>query len=136
ENWRSQVRQKGSNSIILDAYNANPSFMDAAIENLLAMRRERKILILGDMFDLGDESERAHRLLATTIHRHGFREVYLCGNLMAVAAEEIPQALYFPNKADLIRALQSTEIDNAVILIKASRGIGLEEVVEYIGQAS
>ena len=136
ENMRSQVVQKGSNTIILDAYNANPSSMHAAIENLLAMRGERKILILGDMFELGDESEREHRLLATTINRHGFREVYLCGNLMAVAAEEIPQAHYFPNKADLIRALQSTEIDNAVILIKASRGIGLEEVVEYIGQAS
>src|SRR5690606_19261390 len=86
ENMRSQVVQKGSNTIILDAYNANPSSMQAAIENLLAMPGDRKILILGDMFELGDESEREHRHLASLIRQHGFREVYLCGALMAVAA--------------------------------------------------
>jgi len=136
ENMRSQVVKKGSNTIILDAYNANPSSMQAAIENLVAMEGARKILILGDMFELGDESEREHRLLASLIEKHGFREVYLCGSLMADAAEEIAYAQHFTNKADLINALKSTEINDAVILIKASRGIGLEEVVEYIGQAS
>jgi UDP-N-acetylmuramoyl-tripeptide--D-alanyl-D-alanine ligase len=136
ENMRSQVVQKGSNTIILDAYNANPSSMQAAIENLLAMKGENKILILGDMFELGDESEREHRLLASTIKQHDFKEVYLCGNLMAVAAEELPNAHYFTSKADLIQALKESDIKDSLILIKASRGIGLEEVVEYIGQAS
>lgn len=136
ENMRSQVVQKGSNTIILDAYNANPSSMQAAIENLLAMPGSRKVLILGDMFELGDESEREHRLLASTIKQHGFSEVYLCGTLMAVAAEELPHAHYFSNKDDLIRALKSAEINDAVILVKASRGIGLEEVVEHIGPTS
>src|SRR5690606_34921787 len=70
ENMRSQVVQKGSNTIILDAYNANPSSMQAAIENLLAMPGDRKILILGDMFELGDESEREHRHLASLIRQH------------------------------------------------------------------
>jgi UDP-N-acetylmuramoyl-tripeptide--D-alanyl-D-alanine ligase len=136
QNMRSQVVQKGSNTIILDAYNANPSSMQAAIENLLAMPGSRKVLILGDMFELGDESEREHRRLASLINQHGFREVYLCGTLMAPAAEEIPHAHYFENKADLIQALRSAEIRDSVILIKASRGIGLEEVVEHIGQVS
>lgn len=136
ENMRSQVVQKDSNTIILDAYNANPSSMQAAIENLLAMGGTRKILILGDMFELGEESEREHRLLAALIKQHGFSEVYLCGTLMAAAAEEIPHAHYFTNKADLIRALKAADISNSVVLIKASRGIGLEEVVEYIGDAS
>lgn len=136
ENMRSQVVQKGSNTIILDAYNANPSSMQAAIENLLAMPGSRKVLILGDMFELGDESEREHRLLASTIKQHEFSEVYLCGTLMAVAAEELPHAHYFSNKDDLIRALKSAEINDAVILVKASRGIGLEEVVEHIGPTS
>lgn len=136
ENMRSQVVQKGSNTIILDAYNANPSSMQAAIENLLAMPGSRKVLILGDMFELGDESEREHRLLASTIKQHGFSEVYLCGTLMAVAADELPHAHYFSNKDDLIRALKSAEINDAVILVKASRGIGLEEVVEHIGPTS
>ncbi|HEY8510674.1 MAG TPA: UDP-N-acetylmuramoyl-tripeptide--D-alanyl-D-alanine ligase [Cyclobacteriaceae bacterium] len=136
ENMRSQVVRKGSNTIILDAYNANPSSMQAAIENLLAMPANRKVLILGDMFELGDESDREHRLLASLIKQHGFKDVYLCGNLMAAAAEELPEAKHFTNKADLIEALKSADISDSLVLIKASRGIGLEEVVEYIGQTS
>lgn len=132
QNMRSQIVKKESNTIILDAYNANPSSMLAAIENFSKSRAERKVLILGDMFELGEESAREHRLLGELIHAHGFREVYLCGNLISEAMAEIPYAHHFRDKRDLIEALKDARINGALVLVKASRGIGLEDVVDYL----
>lgn len=132
QNMRSQIVKKESNTIILDAYNANPSSMLAAIENFSKSRAERKVLILGDMFELGEESAREHRLLGELIHAHGFREVYLCGNLISEAMAEIPYAHHFRDKRDLIAALKDAGINGALVLVKASRGIGLEDVVDYL----
>lgn len=132
QNMRSQIVKKDSNTIILDAYNANPSSMLAAIENFSKSRAERKVLILGDMFELGEESAREHRLLGELIHAHGFREVYLCGNLISEAMAEIPYAHHFRDKRDLIAALKDAGINGALVLVKASRGIGLEDVVDYL----
>lgn len=132
QNMRSQIVKKDSNTIILDAYNANPSSMLAAIENFSKSRAERKVLILGDMFELGEESAREHRLLGELIHAHGFREVYLCGNLISEAMAEIPYAHHFRDKRDLIEALKDARINGALVLVKASRGIGLEDVVDYL----
>lgn len=132
QNMRSQIVKKDSNTIILDAYNANPSSMLAAIENFSKSRAERKVLILGDMFELGEESAREHRLLGELIHAHGFREVYLCGNLISEAMAEIPYAHHFRDKRDLMAALKDAGINGALVLVKASRGIGLEDVVDYL----
>lgn len=132
ENMRSQIVKKDTNTVILDAYNANPSSMQAAIENLSKSQAERKVLILGDMFELGDESGKEHKLLGELIRERGFREVYLCGNLIADAMVEIPYAHHFRNKQDLIEALRRAGIRDALVLVKASRGIGLEDVVNYI----
>lgn len=131
-NMRSQVVTKGSNTIILDAYNANPSSMQAAIENIAAMQAQKKVLILGDMFELEDESEKEHRNLGRLIAAKRFAEVYLCGTLIQVAKEEYPAAKYFTNKDDLIGAIKNKPIENATVLIKASRGIGLETVLDYL----
>src|SRR5690606_15849304 len=95
ENMRSQIVKKDTNTIILDAYNANPSSMQAAIENLSKSRAERKVLILGDMFELGEESAKEHKLVGELIRTHGFREVYLCGNLIGDAMGEIPYAHHY-----------------------------------------
>ena len=65
-NNRSQIIRKGTNTIILDAYNANPDSMEAALENLKAMKAEDKVVILGDMFELGEESEAEHRRIVST----------------------------------------------------------------------
>lgn len=132
ENMRSQVLKKDSNTIILDAYNANPSSMQVAIENIARSKAGRKVLILGDMFELGDESANEHRQLGALIKAHGFREVYFCGNLIAEAMVEIPYARHFRNKQDLIEELKRTKITDALVLVKASRSIGLEDVVGYI----
>lgn len=132
ENMRSQIVRKNSNTIILDAYNANPSSMQAAIENLAMSQADRKVLILGDMFELGDESGKEHRLLGELIHAQGFREVYLCGNLIGEAMAQAPYAHHFSNKQDLIEALKGAGIRESLVLVKASRGIGLEDVVDYL----
>jgi len=130
-NMRSQVIVKNNNTIILDAYNANPSSMTAAIENLSSITSENKVVILGDMFELEDEAESEHRLLGELLKKKKFR-VYLCGLLMKSAKAVLPDALYFENKEQLIDELKKNPLTNATVLIKASRGIGLETVLDFI----
>jgi UDP-N-acetylmuramoyl-tripeptide--D-alanyl-D-alanine ligase len=131
-NMRSQVVAKGTNTIILDAYNANPSSMQAAIENLAGMKADKKVVILGDMFELGDDAEKEHRFLGKLIQEKKFSEVLLCGNLVTSTKEEVPIAKQFIKKDDLIAALKKDPINNATILVKASRGIGLESIIDYL----
>lgn len=130
-NMRSQIVRKGTNTIILDAYNANPTSMQAAIENLSRMKEVRKVAILGDMYELAEEAEQEHAALGTLLKEKKV-EAWLCGPLMAAAQKTFPQGRFFATKADLIRELVSHPIRNAVILVKASRGMALEEVVESI----
>ena len=129
---RSQVIKKGTNTIILDAYNANPSSMSAAIENLAAMKTGKKAVILGDMFELGDEAEADHKTIGKLLSAKQFDEVYLCGSLMKAAKQELPSAHHFEKKEDLLKALQQNPLSDATILVKASRGIGLESVVDVL----
>lgn len=131
-NMRSQVVKKGTNTVILDAYNANPSSMRAAVENLAAMNAPRKVLILGDMYELEDEAEKEHQALGKLLQQLGFNEVYLCGQHMKVAQLEIPCAQHFETREDLGKSLKKNQFSNATILIKASRGVGLEAIVEHI----
>jgi UDP-N-acetylmuramoyl-tripeptide--D-alanyl-D-alanine ligase len=131
-NMRSQIIQKGTNTIILDAYNANPSSMEAAIENLAGMNASRKVVILGDMYELGDESDVEHRRIGTLLLEKGIREGYLCGTLIQAARESFPIAKYFSTKEELVRGLKARPIRDATILIKASRGMGLETIVNEI----
>ncbi|NOS93354.1 MAG: UDP-N-acetylmuramoyl-tripeptide--D-alanyl-D-alanine ligase [Cyclobacteriaceae bacterium] len=131
-NMRSQVISKGTNTIILDAYNANPSSMTAAIENLAGMKAENKVAIVGDMFELEEEAEKEHRQMGELLSSKQFAKVYLCGTLMKSAAQAMPQALYFETRDLLMAFLQKNPIQNATILIKASRGMGLEKCVEVV----
>jgi UDP-N-acetylmuramoyl-tripeptide--D-alanyl-D-alanine ligase len=131
-NMRSQVVNKGTNTVILDAYNANPSSMHAAIESLASMKAEKKVLILGDMFELEEEADREHQAIGRLIREKGFKEVYLCGSLFKSAMREIPYAKYFIKKEDLMQELRQYPLNHSTILVKASRGIGLETVVEFL----
>lgn len=131
-NMRSQVVKKGTNTIILDAYNANPSSMEAAISNLASMNAEKKIAMIGDMFELEEEASKEHTHIGQLLSQKKFDSVYLCGGLMKSAADAYPQAKYFSTKAELIEDLKRNPITNATILVKASRGIGLETVVDYL----
>jgi UDP-N-acetylmuramoyl-tripeptide--D-alanyl-D-alanine ligase len=131
-NMRSQVMKKESNTIILDAYNANPSSMQAAIENISAMQASKKVLILGDMFELEGEADKEHQAIGKLIKDKGISNVYLCGSLFKSALREIPQAKYFVKKEDLATELKQFPVKDATILVKASRGIGLETIVEFL----
>lgn len=131
-NMRSQVVRKDTNTIILDAYNANPSSMQAAIENFATMKGENKVLILGDMFELEGEADREHQAIGKLIREKGFKNVYLCGSLFKSALHEIDYAKYFIRKEELIAELRRYPVRHATVLVKASRGIGLETIVEYL----
>ncbi|RAW03327.1 UDP-N-acetylmuramoyl-tripeptide--D-alanyl-D-alanine ligase [Pseudochryseolinea flava] len=131
-NMRSQVVQKEHNTIILDAYNANPSSMQAAIDNLHQMKAARKVVILGDMYELEEEAEKEHAAIGKLLREKEFQEVYLCGALFKSALGELPWALNFEKKEDLANYLRDHKIKHATILVKASRGVGLETIVDYL----
>ncbi len=131
-NMRSQIMHRGTNTIILDAYNANPTSMEAAIHNLSGINAVRKIAILGDMYELGDEAEVEHRKIGQLLREKKITEAYVVGELMKAAKVENDQINYFSAKQELIEALRKNPITNATILVKASRGIGLETIVESL----
>ena len=131
-NNRSQVVQKGSNSILLDAYNANPSSMAAAVTNFSKTPAAKKVVILGDMFELGADSPDEHRKLGDLLASLGFDEVILCGKEMQVAAEQHPEFEYFESKEALINWLQQHPFRETHLLIKGSRGMGLESLLEVL----
>jgi UDP-N-acetylmuramoyl-tripeptide--D-alanyl-D-alanine ligase len=131
-NMRSQVIKKGDNTIILDAYNANPSSMEAAIENLATIKAKKKVVILGDMFELEEEAEAEHKKIGELLSSKKFDQVYFCGNLMKAANSVYEKGKLFEKKDHLIEYLKANKIHDSTILVKASRGIGLESIVEYL----
>ena len=131
-NMRSQIIKRETNTIILDAYNANPSSMQAAIENLASMKAPKKVAIVGDMFELEEEAEAEHRNLGKLLKAKNFDQVYLCGKLSRFAKEEYSMANHFETKELLVEALKKNPVQHATILVKASRGIGLETILEFI----
>lgn len=131
-NMRSQILIKGTNTIILDAYNANPSSMEAAINNLASMKATRKVAILGDMFELEEEAEKEHRKIGELLNAKNFDKVYLCGKLMQAAKGSYATSQLFEKKESLIEEIKRHPIKDSTILVKASRGIGLESIVEYL----
>jgi UDP-N-acetylmuramoyl-tripeptide--D-alanyl-D-alanine ligase len=131
-NMRSQIIQKGTNTIILDAYNANPSSMQAAVESLAGMKAKNKVAILGDMYELEEEAEKEHRTLGKLLQEKKLDRVYLCGTLIRAAKEEYPAARHFETRELLIDELKKNPITDSTILVKASRGMGLEGVVVFL----
>lgn len=131
-NMRSQIVKKGSNTIILDAYNANPSSMEAAIENLATMKAKKKVAILGDMFELEEEAAKEHARIGELLKSKNFDRVYLCGGLMGEAKKHLPASVHFEEKEQLIESLKQHPIQEATVLVKASRGVGLETILEYL----
>jgi UDP-N-acetylmuramoyl-tripeptide--D-alanyl-D-alanine ligase len=126
-NSRSQMLKQGSNTIILDAYNANPSSMKAAIENFETMPGSRKILLLGSMMELGSESKREHQDLVTLINKHKWKEVALVG---ANFKEVDHRYRSFDNVSQLKSWFKEQDFENCTILIKGSRSMEMEKVLE------
>ncbi len=133
DNMRSQLVEKGSNQIILDAYNANPDSMKVAIENLALQKAAKKVVILGDMKELGSDSDLEHRRLGEQLSKLKLDRILLCGELVKPALEMLKEAEYFPSRTALQEHLSNKPIQDSLILIKASRSIGLEKVVDVLG---
>lgn len=132
DNNRSQVFQKGSNTITLDAYNANPTSMKAAIENFIQSNAPRKMVVLGDMLELGSETEAEHLALGELVASGNFDLVVLSGKLIQHALPALPRAYYFPDKFSLHNWVMDNPQADTHILIKGSRGIGLESIVQFL----
>lgn len=131
-NNRSQIIKKGNNMLILDAYNANPVSMKAAIENLAEMESRNKVVILGDMNELGEISEAEHYKIGELTKNQRFNKVIFCGEKILAAKNANPESTYFKEKDQLIDYLHENPFDKALILIKASRSLGLEKLVDVI----
>ncbi len=131
-NNRSQIVRQNTNTIILDAYNANPSSMAAALENFAKMEAGHKMVVLGDMLELGNESRAEHELLGEIIAKGEFDTVLLFGKEIAHALRNLPKAYYFADKFSLHNWIMDHPCQNSHILIKGSRGMGLESVVNFL----
>lgn len=134
DNNRSQFVKRGSNTIIMDAYNANPSSMAAAIINFANMEAKHKMVILGDMFELGNASEEEHFALGKLVADAKFDLVILTGKHMQHALPALPKAYYFPDKFSLHNWVMDNPQRDTLILIKGSRGMALESVLSVMGQ--
>lgn len=133
DNNRSQKVLKESNEIFLDAYNANPSSMEASIKNFINYSTEKsKVVILGDMFELGEDSEKEHSALGKLVASGDFETVVLYGENMKHALIHLPQAYYFTDKFSIHNWVNDKNFENKAFLIKGSRGVGLETVVQFI----
>ena len=129
-NNRSQIINQNSNQIILDAYNANPTSMKAALENLEAIPAKNKIAILGDMFEVGNTSAEEHQIIIDLLEKLEFSNMMVCGkNFYQTSTQEV---LKFENFEDLKNYIQENNFENATILIKGSRGMALERILEAL----
>ena len=124
-NSRSQLLQQGSNKIILDAYNANPSSMKLAIENFSKFPGD-KILVLGSMAELGNESEKEHSSLVNQIKKLNWKEVVLVGKEFEKIKHPFHQ---FKNADEAGDWLQQKKFENSSMLIKGSRSMQMEKVL-------
>ena len=127
-NNRSQIIVKGTNKIILDAYNANPSSMQAALENFNQLKGSNKIVFLGDMFELGKDSLAEHQEIAELATSYNFNNVYLIGK--AFSTTSVKNAFVFKSFDSFKDSNKSINFNNATILIKGSRGMALERILD------
>jgi UDP-N-acetylmuramoyl-tripeptide--D-alanyl-D-alanine ligase len=129
-NNRSQLLQIGTNRVILDAYNANPHSMQAAIDNLGGIRAEQKIAVLGDMFELGAAAEEEHRALLSLLREKGITRALLCGELFGACAAEFPEFDFYPDLNSLKMQQPLDAFSHATFLIKGSRGMAMENYLK------
>ena len=129
DNNRSQLLKRNEYHIILDAYNANPTSMIAALENFSLINVKHKILFLGDMFELGETSAKEHQAIADFAKELDFKNVFLVGENFNTSKTQYQK---FSTFKDLEKHLQNTVLPKSTILIKGSRGMALERILELL----
>jgi UDP-N-acetylmuramoyl-tripeptide--D-alanyl-D-alanine ligase len=128
-NSRSQLITKDTNTIILDAYNANPSSMKVAIENFAKLAGQNKIVMLGAMMELGEHAAAEHLALLQLIAGYAFEAVVLVGDDFLAHKNVVPQFIYFKTTAEAKAWLAAQNPTHAQLLIKGSRSMQMETVL-------
>jgi UDP-N-acetylmuramoyl-tripeptide--D-alanyl-D-alanine ligase len=132
-NNRSQILHQNTNIVILDAYNANPSSMKEAVENFAQIQTSQsKAVILGQMNELGSYSYAEHQKLGKLIAEKNFDLVVLYGDEMQPALEFLPKAYFFTDKFSLHNWLKDKNLQDWFILVKGSRGVQMESVLDFL----
>jgi UDP-N-acetylmuramoyl-tripeptide--D-alanyl-D-alanine ligase len=138
KNNRSQIVRTATNTLICDYYNANPSSMFVAIENVGKINAKRKVLILGDMFEMGDEAAAEHTAVIKKAMETPVDERIFIGKEFSDVKETmvhgpwsmVKDATFYKTAEDAIAGLKANPLKNSTILIKGSRGMALERLVE------
>ena len=126
-NMRSQIMQKGEKTLVVDTYNANPSSRAGSLENFTHFEGD-KTIIIGDMLELGEESKQEHQNILSFARGLGLQEIITVGgNFSKINSEKA-----FLNTKELIEYLKNNKISSKNILIKGSRGIALEQVIDFL----
>ena len=136
DNNRSQAVKTERNSLVVDCYNANPSSMEVALDNISTMEAEQKVLILGDMLELGEWSEEAHCNILRKADKVA-EKIILVGGEFAKAHSIVGRELesnyaLYPTTAEALIHLNEKPISDALILLKGSRGIALEKLIDQL----
>lgn len=129
---RSQVKKTETNTVILDAYNANPSSMSLSIENFEKQALQNKALILGDMLELGEYSEAEHERILQLVNAIQLQNVFLVGGIFKTLNSKFSEFHYFETVSELKHYFMEHPLRDHSILVKGSRGIQLEKVVENL----
>jgi UDP-N-acetylmuramoyl-tripeptide--D-alanyl-D-alanine ligase len=130
-NNRSQVKVTNNNTLICDSYNANPGSMHLALESFSMMNNEKKLVILGDMLELGEKSEEEHKKVIEELKLLKFENVLLAGPIFSKVAQKSGYKS-FVSALKLIDHLKNEQLKGYDVLIKGSRGMGLEKTYELL----
>jgi UDP-N-acetylmuramoyl-tripeptide--D-alanyl-D-alanine ligase len=131
KNNRSQYINTDRNRVIMDAYNANPTSMMESIRNFLSLNGSGKILILGDMLELGPYSMNEHESLLLNIEKKNIEQVYLVGREFGLFKDKFDFS-FFETSEDLCEHFRKFPVKDGLLLLKGSRGIGLEKILEVL----
>lgn len=129
---RSQVIEKNENHIILDAYNANPTSMEAALHNFKNINATSKICILGDMFELGAEAEKEHQAIVESLNSSSFKEIFLVGENFFKTTCTQTNIKKFATFEIFKKYIEKNPISKSHLLIKGSRGMALERILQVL----
>lgn len=128
KNNRSQVVDQRGAKFILDAYNANPSSMSLAVNNFAQIKADKKMVILGDMFEMGDYSAAEHKKMIDLVNGLAFEQAVFCGEEFFKYQSD--KGLYFKTKEALKNWFDAQDLTNYTILLKGSRGMALEKLLQ------
>ncbi|MFN3755272.1 UDP-N-acetylmuramoyl-tripeptide--D-alanyl-D-alanine ligase [Flavobacterium sp.] len=142
ENNRSQLLVKNTNEIILDAYNANPSSMKAALENFIQLdargtaeqseAKPNKTIVIGDMYELGNESLSEHKFIVEFLDKMVSFDCHLVGKEFFANSIESDFLHFYPTFEDFAKYLSTIKLKHRLLLIKGSRGMALERILNYL----